>query len=253
MNTSPPQPDRPSVGSEESGRALADPPGVTGSLGIGDVLVGVVTAIFVILVSVGVGVAIFGTEGLSASISLLVTFYGSLLIVTYSFARRAIARAGGSGGVLRLLGLRRFRLSDLKAVLLAYAIYWALAIAISLLADPAQEDVTQDLGFDDGRAGQIVAAIGIIVAAPVVEETFFRGFVFGGLRSKLPFVVAAVISALLFGIAHFSPDNANAAASIQLAAFGALLAWLYERTGSLWPAIIMHLINNTIAFVILTS
>jgi membrane protease YdiL (CAAX protease family) len=36
----------------------------------------------------------------------------------------------------------------------------------------------------------------------------------------------------------------------QLAFFGAALAWLYQRTGSLWPPIIVHAVNNSLAFTI---
>jgi membrane protease YdiL (CAAX protease family) len=40
---------------------------------------------------------------------------------------------------------------------------------------------------------------------------------------------------------------------LQLAVFGVILAWLYERTGSLWPTIAVHALNNALAFAILTS
>ena len=41
--------------------------------------------------------------------------------------------------------------------------------------------------------------------------------------------------------------------AIQLAVFGVILAWLYERTGMLWAPVLAHAINNTIAFVLLVT
>ena len=38
---------------------------------------------------------------------------------------------------------------------------------------------------------------------------------------------------------------------LQLAAFGVVLSWLYERTGSLWPPIAVHVFNNAFAFALL--
>ena len=40
---------------------------------------------------------------------------------------------------------------------------------------------------------------------------------------------------------------------LQLSIFGLALAWLYERTGSIWPTIAVHALNNAIAFALLTS
>jgi membrane protease YdiL (CAAX protease family) len=40
---------------------------------------------------------------------------------------------------------------------------------------------------------------------------------------------------------------------VQLTVFGLALAWLYERTGSLWPPMALHVLNNALAFAVLTS
>jgi hypothetical protein len=63
---------------------------------------------------------------------------------------------------------------------------------------------------------------------------------------------AALISSGIFGLLHYT-DPDSIAVVPQLALLGVLLAWLYERTGSLWPPIILHVLNNAIAFAIVTS
>jgi membrane protease YdiL (CAAX protease family) len=92
----------------------------------------------------------------------------------------------------------------------------------------------------------------IIVAAPISEEIFFRGLMFTGLRRRLSLWPAAAITAILWAALHYTgPESIGVVP--QLAVLGLLLAWLYEYTGSLWPPILMHAVNNGLAFAILTA
>ncbi len=81
-----------------------------------------------------------------------------------------------------------------------------------------------------------------MIAAPIAEETCFRGMLFGGLREKLPRLVAALICGLIFGALH---ALTGITAVPPLIVFGFLLALLYERTGSIIPGILLHMLNNT--------
>lgn len=87
-------------------------------------------------------------------------------------------------------------------------------------------------------------AIGIF--APLVEEVVFRGAV---LRSLLTVFdrrwhwLPIVISALLFGLVHMNP-----AQGIHAFIIGLLLGWMYYRTSSIVPGILLHWINNTVAY-----
>lgn len=84
------------------------------------------------------------------------------------------------------------------------------------------------------------------VLAPITEEIFFRGIVFGAyLRVKGP-LVAYSASALVFAVLHF---NLPALVPIVVLALG--LAWLYRLTGSIVPSIVAHLVNNGIVFLAL--
>jgi membrane protease YdiL (CAAX protease family) len=121
----------------------------------------------------------------------------------------------------------------------------------SLVAQPEQEELADNLGLDDGTGAVIAAGFAVMIAAPIAEEVFFRGFLFAGLRSRMPFVAAALISGVVFGSAHLL--GGNGAAAVQLAVLGMILAWLYERTDSLWTPIALHAVNNVIAFAFLAS
>jgi len=165
----------------------------------------------------------------------------------------AVADAGGRvRDALARLGLARLALAAVGLAALAWLAYLALAVVLSPLLSPDQQDITRELGTDTGSVGSlVVAGLLIIVAAPVSEELFFRGFMFAGLRRSLPLWPAAVISAAIWGALHLGGGNVGVA--IQLAIFGVILAWLYERSGTLWAPILAHATNNTIAFVLLVT
>lgn len=150
------------------------------------------------------------------------------------------------------LGWRRPQGPWIGPMAIAYFGYVACAIAIAALLQPHQEDVTRDLGFGEGALGSIAAGVLIIAVAPLSEEIFFRGFLFGGMRRAVPFAAAAAISSGIWGLFHYTdPDSWGVV--LQLTIFGLALAWLYRRTGSIWPTIAVHVINNAIAFALLTS
>jgi membrane protease YdiL (CAAX protease family) len=88
----------------------------------------------------------------------------------------------------------------------------------------------------------ILLLIGGAIIAPIIEEIFFRGFIFAGLQKRWPWPVAGAISALLFAILHFVPTS-----YLPIFILGFIFAYLYYRAGSIWPAILMHMLTNTIA------
>jgi membrane protease YdiL (CAAX protease family) len=81
-----------------------------------------------------------------------------------------------------------------------------------------------------------------VVVAPVVEEIFFRGFVYAGLRQRFDWKTAAVLSAFLFALVHLQP-----AMIPPIFILGLIFAYLYHRSQSIWPAIIMHVSTNALA------
>ncbi len=78
------------------------------------------------------------------------------------------------------------------------------------------------------------------VGAPIAEEIFFRGYLFGKFRRAGFLGFGLVFSSFLFGVVHFSDiDNVPG-----ICLFGLCLAWMYHRTGSLLTPIAAHMVNN---------
>ena len=69
---------------------------------------------------------------------------------------------------------------------------------------------------------------------------------FGGLRTRLPRLAAALISGLIFGGLH---ALTGISAVPPLIVFGFVLALLYEKTGSIVPGIVLHMLNNSVALI----
>ena len=155
------------------------------------------------------------------------------------------------GRPLRLLGLRPFRLSAIwimLATLVAY--YIAAGLFASLVLKPNQEDIGGELGVGNPSVVIAVAAVLMIVLlAPIAEELFFRGFLFAGLRTRWSLWPAAITSGLIFGSVH-APTGITTV--VPLAVLGFALCWLYDRTGSLWPCVIAHMINNGLALAVVS-
>jgi membrane protease YdiL (CAAX protease family) len=78
------------------------------------------------------------------------------------------------------------------------------------------------------------------------EEFLFRGYIFTALRNWKGVWPAAVITGVLFGAVH--AGSAPAADLVPLAGLGFGLCLLYRYTGSLYPCIAVHSLNNSIAF-----
>jgi hypothetical protein len=144
-------------------------------------------------------------------------------------------------------GLRPARwVSSTAYVILGYVVFLLIAAAwTTLLGIKDRENVAIDLGTRDSVAAFVVAGVLVCVIAPICEELFFRGFLFGALR-KRGLVVATLISGVAFGLAHVASSPIGFI--VPLATLGIIMALLYEKTGSLYPPMVLHALNNSIAF-----
>jgi membrane protease YdiL (CAAX protease family) len=107
-------------------------------------------------------------------------------------------------------------------------------------------------------AATIIFAGFAFIWAPLGEELFYRGYIFGGLRGKRGFAFSAVVSSLFFGLRHVLPVFFLSPRFYWIPAlswggmafvYGLLNDWLYEKTGSLYPCVFGHLLLNLASFV----
>lgn len=113
-----------------------------------------------------------------------------------------------------------------------------------LLADRAGNLNDATISARTGSAPHMTLLI-VLALAPFVEETLFRGLVFGGLKERNRFLAYAV-SCALFALAHVwqfalaNRDPAYFARMVQYLVPGLVLAWAYDHSGTLWASIGLH-------------
>lgn len=122
-------------------------------------------------------------------------------------------------------------------------IYGIILVALGFDA-PSQEEIET---FFDSRAALPLVALALVIAAPLSEEIFFRGFIFPGLIKGVGLAGAMGVNGVLFGAMHVTGTE-TLGLLIPFSAIGALFCWLYYRTGSLWPCIIAHGVFNAVGF-----
>ena len=148
------------------------------------------------------------------------------------------------------VGLQRLPLwVELGAAPVGFVIYFitsAIAMAVVMSLVPGFDaDQVQEIGFSNLVHGYeyILAFLTLVIIAPIAEEMIFRGYLYGKLKKRIPWWGAAVITSVLFGLAHGQWNVA-----VDTFVLGMFLSLLREVTGSLWPAIFLHMIKNGIAY-----
>ena len=144
-----------------------------------------------------------------------------------------------------------------KAFLVAGVGYFIVtAVYASLLALHGKDKLPSELGVTKSTAALIAATVFVCVVAPIAEELFFRGFLFGVLRRwrisvagrQLGPWIAAVVVGILFGLAH--TGSASSQYLVPLGFLGFVLCLVRWRTGSLYPCMALHSVNNSLALAV---
>jgi membrane protease YdiL (CAAX protease family) len=137
------------------------------------------------------------------------------------------------------------KLSTYIYLLLFYALNIVLnSLILTHLFPDATTQQASALNLDVLKQYRILLIIGSAIFIPIFEEIIFRGIILRFFSERFPFWIAAIGTSLLFGIAH------TYSLGIMVATFlmGLLMAILCKRTNSIIPAILFHMMNNTLAF-----
>lgn len=195
---------------------------------------------------------------------LLILISVGMLVVTFLFQEEAKQFARGAGimfaemiyllPVLVILAWKRIRPGLLGFVkfdsltmglgcgllIVAYGIVIAHNVLLTLLGVDTQGEAVMKM-FSELDSPVWLFITGVIVA-PLVEETFFRGFLFQGFRQRYGWIAALLLSSGIFAASHLDPVS-----FIPTFVLGAVLGYVYHRSNSLWPSIILHFLNNGFA------
>ncbi len=146
-------------------------------------------------------------------------------------------------------------LNALKAVILAYFMNYFLVMAVSLLLafllsgtiNPNTQEIIRQTKLDTN-----VTVFVAVLLAPIVEETLFRGVLFGTIRGKSR-TAAYVITTLVFTVYHLwqyfviGLDWTVLLYLLQYIPASIALCWCYEKSGTIWASIVLHAAINVIS------
>lgn len=179
------------------------------------------------------------------------SFVAAALYFARLSPRVSPAGAGFLAGFgFRPAGVRRAVAAFVLAVLGYYVV---TAVYAALVHLHGRDKLPSELGVSHSTAALVGAAVFVCAVAPICEELFFRGFVFGALRHLRLRVAgrdfgvwaAAVLTGILFGAVHLS--SAPIQYLVPLGFLGFVLCLVRWRTGSLYPCIALHSANNALA------
>lgn len=151
--------------------------------------------------------------------------------------------------------------SDLSKGIGAFVIFYIIlaalfAMLVALVPEVQSKlDEPQEIGFNalNSNLDKLLAFVSLVILAPIGEEIMVRGYLFSGLRSRWKFIPSAVITGLVFGAAHLQPENPGAlvwGAALSTFILSLVLVYLREKTGALYSGILVHGLNNAVAFTV---
>lgn len=144
------------------------------------------------------------------------------------------------------VGLKRFAAKDWKLIIIYSFIIMVGATIIvfltSFIGNSWENDKTDAMQQDVTFITVLIAFISAAIISPIYEEVFYRGFLYRWFRTRVGFIGAILLSSTIFTIVHIPTYNA-----MPVNFFSAIIfALAYERTNSVWPAVIIHSLTNGI-------
>lgn len=136
----------------------------------------------------------------------------------------------------------RHTIKGLNPSIILVGVMWLLSMQIIL--EPLLEWLPSHDSGDVGRG--VWAWVTVMVSAPILEELFCRGLLYEVVRKRWSVALSIAISAIFFGAIH-----ADLSTAIVAIVAGAIFSILYERTSSIFVTIIVHSINNALAYALM--
>ena len=219
---------------------------------------GLIAAVFLAAVLTGVYfasarifIALSERELLSENISNIsfIVLYGMqvlLMMGTVWFFALHRRKAG-----LRDLGLKYYSIGKtlwytLISLIAIFAISFIYIIIMSLVFGIEAPESKIETLIMNRSVSNTVLLIVVSFIGPIIEEVFFRGFLYSAFKKNWGILPALFLSSILFSLVHLEIYS-----FIPLFMIGWLLAYIFEKTRSLFPAIFLHAIYNLILILIL--
>lgn len=158
------------------------------------------------------------------------------------------------------IGLTKPRWRDVGYGLLAvpfYYLFYVITVSVvNYLVPSFNINQAQEIGFKNvqGVLPLLITFVSLVIIPPIAEEIMARGFLYSSLKKAMRIIPAALLTSLLFAMAHL-PMGGDAGplyvAAVDTFILSLVLVYLREKTGSLTASITLHAFKNGVAFMAL--
>jgi membrane protease YdiL (CAAX protease family) len=207
-----------------------------------------------LIVQLGLNVAKLGSDSIENSTIAQFSYVLIAELVAVGFVFYILKSRKLSFGTIGLGRLPNRK--DLYKAGLGFMAFFLIIILVSALLSQIFPDLNngeQDVGFNNlrGNWDVFIALFALVLLPPIGEEILVRGYLFSGLRSRMKFIPAMIITSLIFGAAHLqtgADPGVLWAAGLNTFVLSIVLVYLRQSTGALYAGMMIHMFNNLIAF-----
>lgn len=134
-----------------------------------------------------------------------------------------------------------------------YALMVITSLALTFFFPDFKTNQQQNLGFNNlaSPSDSVLAVIALVIFPPIGEEILVRGYLYSGLRATMRYIPALLATSFIFGLAHLEIGNGGPlvwGAAIQTFILSVVLVHLRQKSGALYAGILVHMLNNAIAY-----
>lgn len=153
------------------------------------------------------------------------------------------------------IGIRKFPVLRAVGYILGGIVLFLILVSIAfvllvMIAPSIDVNQSQDVGFEFGRmgAGLWVSFAFTVVIVPIIEELYFRGIILPAITKRFGWIFGIAGSSMIFALLHGQYN-----VMVYTFVLGCVLSVMYIRLKSIVPGIIVHVINNAVAFMLIAG
>ena len=206
-----------------------------------------IVAVFVIMVLMNIGLSRLINALYDKGVDIPLIVYGTLIEVAIMIPAIVYIRMKGEN-LLESLGFHKVKITTILLTVLLTLLSMPLYMCANVLSQIFVPNTVVQASSQLLSGSLLASWFVMTIAAPICEEIAIRGFCFNRFRKITSLLVAAFVSAVMFGIIHLNINQMCYAIVL-----GVVFALANFASGSIWTSITMHFLVNNIGFLTLAA
>ena len=206
-----------------------------------------IVAVFVIMVLMNIGLSRLINALYDKGVDIPLIVYGTLIEVAIMIPAIVYIRMKGEN-LLESLGFHKVKITTILLTVLLTLLSMPLYMCANVLSQIFVPNTVVQASSQLLSGSLLASWFVMTIAAPICEEIAIRGFCFNRFRKVTSLLVAAFVSAVMFGIIHLNINQMCYAIVL-----GVVFALANFASGSIWTSITMHFLVNNIGFLTLAA